>query len=1167
MGDWRVLGRMVSLGATFCLVVGCLVFLGATASSAASTTYYVDSTATCPGAGTEASPWCGFSVIDSSTFQPGDQILLKRGDSFTGEMVLYGSGTSTNYLTVSAYGSGAAPIINGNDNTSFIGINLYNNSYVEIEDITVEDAGTGILINDSTNQTGYRFLDLVLSGDGEGIQSPTGTGTASNVLVQDVLGGANTLSCSNNGPCSGATLALAGVSDVIVNRLYSYGGCAETGWGPGPGASNVIIENSESIGDAACDTPGGSTANYIDDDTNLTFVNDVIDDVPPAAEVDLSALDIEPSDGPDSGINIEDNYIANNAGPGIEVLDHPAPITNLNISGNVFSDNGAGYRLGYVPYPVWGQIWTSEWLSNFVEATGSIENNLYNAPTGTGGFEVANGANFSGFDQNNNVAASGPNNLWYAANGFSCSTQGANGWSYQSSANNSTWTNLSGCTTLATLDQEWTTGGTASGFVSNFEELPPSTSTSWVARSWTAPNAGSASIRGRVLMTDPTCASGVTAEITKNGSSTPLWGPQTITAGNDVGVDANLDGVSVNAGDVLHFAVQENGSSQCRVSWTPSVAFPNPVTTVTAPSGGSDLAGIQTLDASASDSASPVSQVQYVLTGGTLSDAVIATGSQTQNGWVASWQSGTVPNGAYTLQSVVTDAAGNVAYSQGVTVNVQNTVTTNVLVPSTSGSWVSGSQVVLDAGASDPAGVNKVQFTLTGGSLNNAVVATATPSRYGWIAEWNSTEVPDGTYTLQSVASDAAGNQGTSPGVTVIVENTPPKPTVAIPSNGSWVSGEVFLGAGVATNVGVTNVEFTLTGGSLDNAVIAQAGPSRYGWLGAWDTTTVPDGTYTLQAEASDGAGFEGVSKGVTVVVENTSPTTSIVLPSNGASVSGSQVVLDAGATLNVGVNKVQFTLTGGSLDNALIATATASPYGWIALWNSTTVPNGTYTLGSEASDGAGFEGVSPGVTVVVDNPPPTTSIVVPSNGASVSGSQVGLDASASLNMGVNQVQFTLTGGSLDNAVIATATPSYYGWVATWNSTTVPDGTYTLESEASDTAGLQGVSPGVTVVVDNPPPTTSIVIPSNGASVSGAQVLLDAGASDSVAGVSSVGFYLTGGSLNDVLIATATPSYYGWIASWNSATVPDGTYTLQSEASDPGGDQGVSPAISVTVAN
>ena len=93
---------------------------------------------------------------------------------------------------------------------------------------------------------------------------------------------------------------------------------------------------------------------------------------------------------------------------------------------------------------------------------------------------------------------------------------------------------------------------------------------------------------------------------------------------------------------------------------------------------------------------------------------------------------------------------------------------------------------------------------------------------------------------------------------------------------------------------------------------------------------------------------------------------------------------------------------------------------------------------------------------------------------------------------GRDQVQFHLTGGSLNNALIATATPTYYGSLASWNSTTVPNGTYTLQSEASDAAGFQGVGTAVTVVVDNPPPTTNVLIPSNGASVSGAQVTFDA---------------------------------------------------------------------------
>ena len=724
MAGLRFLGRAVSLGSALCLVVGCLVFLGATGSSAGSTTFYVDSTAPCPGSGTQASPWCDFSAVDSTIFHPGDQILLKRGDTFTTGMLLQGSGTSTSYLTVSAYGSGATPIINGGNSLSFTGLNSVNTNYVQVENLSFENSGIGALINSGRVR---RITDYWIShSQGMTMESnPRESGTASNILVQDVEGVSNTLSCSRTlYPCAGSTLALGGVSNVIVNRLYSSGNCGETDWGFGPGASNVVVENSESLDDASC-AAVGTTANFLDNDTNVTFVNDTITDVPTGV-VDLSAIDVEPQDGPDNGINIEDNYLANNAGPGIEILDHPSPIANLNISGNILSNNGAGYGTSYVPYPVWGQIWTDQWLSPFVEATGSIDNNLYNAPAGTGGFEETHaGANFNGFNQSNNMSVSGPNNVWYAANGFSCTAQGASGWSYQSSADNSTWTNLSGCTTVSTLDQEWTTGGTASGFVSNFEEMPPSTSTSWVARSWTAQNSGSVSLRGRILMTDPTCASGVTAEITKNGSSTPIWGPHTIAAGDGVGVDTNLDGVSVNAGDVLHFAVQENGSGQCRVSWTPSVAIPNPVTAILNPSGGADLTGMQTLDANASDSASAIRQVQYVLTGGSLNDAVIATATDSYYGWYASWQSGNVANGTYTLQSVVTDAAGNVAYSPGVTINVDNSVTTNVLLPS-SGSWVSGSQVALEAGASDAIGVTKVEFHLTGGSRHNALIATAT---------------------------------------------------------------------------------------------------------------------------------------------------------------------------------------------------------------------------------------------------------------------------------------------------------------------------------------------------------------------------------------------------------------------------------------------------------
>ena len=194
---------------------------------------------------------------------------------------------------------------------------------------------------------------------------------------------------------------------------------------------------------------------------------------------------------------------------------------------------------------------------------------------------------------------------------------------------------------------------------------------------------------------------------------------------------------------------------------------------------------------------------------------------------------------------------------------------------------------------------------------------------------------------------------------------------------------------------------------------------------------------------------------------------------------------------------------------------------------------------------------------------PPTTSVLIPSNGATLAGSQY-LDATAFDYGTLTRVEFHLTGGLLNKTLIATATPTVYGWLAGWNTTAVPNGSYSLQSEAYDAAGLSGYSSGVAITVNNAPPTTSVLVPSAGATVKGAQVALDATATS---GVSKVVYELSGGSLNGSVIATATPTVYGWLASWNSQSVPDNTYTLQSVASYAGGVTGVSPGISVTVGN
>jgi hypothetical protein len=203
--------------------------------------------------------------------------------------------------------------------------------------------------------------------------------------------------------------------------------------------------------------------------------------------------------------------------------------------------------------------------------------------------------------------------------------------------------------------------------------------------------------------------------------------------------------------------------------------------------------------------------------------------------------------------------------------------------------------------------------------------------------------------------------------------------------------------------------------------------------------------------------------------------------------------------------------------------------------------------------------------TFQVDVEPTTqyfTRVLLPSAGSVLSESQW-LDAAAGDGPGVTKVVFELTGGSLSDQVIATATPTLVGWLAAWNSTTVPNGSYTLQSVATDADSNTDTSTPVTVTVNNPAPTTTVLVPSKGATLSGSTAL---GASGSNA--TSVGFVLFGGryGYNGQLLCTATLTYYGWVCSWNTTTVPDGSYVLVSAASGGGGSI-FSAGVSIGVHN
>ena len=439
--------------------------------------------------------------------------------------------------------------------------------------------------------------------------------------------------------------------------------------------------------------------------------------------------------------------------------------------------------------------------------------------------------------------------------------------------------------------------------------------------------------------------------------------------------------------------------------------------------------------------------------------------------------SATLATGTYSgIYATFADTDGSYVGSTStntVNLTVNPAVTTTVLVPST-GADLSGTSATLDASASAGAGISKVQFVLTGGSFNKSVIGTATLTAYGYIYSWNTTSVPGGTYTLQSLATDNVGNTAYSPGITVTVDNTPPSTAVLVPSTGADLSGTsatLDASASASFGVGITKVQFVLTGGSFNKSVIGTATLTAYGYIYSWNTTGVPGGTYTLQSLATDNVGNTAYSPGITVTVDNTPPSTAVLVPSTGADLSGTSATLDASASASfgVGITKVQFVLTGGSFNKSVIGTATLTAYGYIYSWNTTSVPGGTYTLQSLATDGAGNTAYSTGITVTVDNTPPSTAVLVPTTGATLKGTSATLDASASASFGVGitKVQFVLTGGSFNKFVIGTATSTAYGYIYSLNTTTIVDGTYTLQSFATDNAGNTAYSTGISITIGN----------------------------------------------------------------------------------------------------
>lgn len=146
-------------------------------------TYYVDCSAPANGNGTQTSPWNTLDSANAVSFAAGNQLLIKRGTTCQGALNPAGSGSSGAPIAVDAYGTGAAPVIDGG--TSSVVIHLMDQQYWEIRNLEIVGGNKfGIFIEGSTSNSALNHFQLInLNVHGAHYVS-TGTGDSGEVVIR-----------------------------------------------------------------------------------------------------------------------------------------------------------------------------------------------------------------------------------------------------------------------------------------------------------------------------------------------------------------------------------------------------------------------------------------------------------------------------------------------------------------------------------------------------------------------------------------------------------------------------------------------------------------------------------------------------------------------------------------------------------------------------------------------------------------------------------------------------------------------------------------------------------------------------------------------------------------------------------------------------------------------
>jgi subtilisin family serine protease len=200
--------------------------------------------------------------------------------------------------------------------------------------------------------------------------------------------------------------------------------------------------------------------------------------------------------------------------------------------------------------------------------------------------------------------------------------------------------------------------------------------------------------------------------------------------------------------------------------------------------------------------------------------------------------------------------------------------------------------------------------------------------------QWGTTTVGDGQHIIRLMAYDKAGNIGGT-SITVTVDNRRPFAKIDAPANGSYVHG-------------VTEINITGEDANFNRAELFMNGRLAASWnvdgtnTYQWNTSAFTDGAYIIALKVYDYANNFATDE-ISVVVDNTSPSVSMITPKAGADLSGT-------ITINFAASDTNLELVQLLIDQSIFDVTNTTSF----QWGTTTVGDGQHIIRLMAYDKAG---------------------------------------------------------------------------------------------------------------------------------------------------------------------------------------------------------------------